>query len=51
MSKVETSVMVIRTVMDIIEETDSAKSEGILLTIDFAKTFDSLSWEFMFKAS
>ena len=34
---------VIRTVMDIIEETDSAKSEGILLTIDFAKAFDSLS--------
>ena len=30
---------VIRTVMDIIEETDSAKSEGILLTIDFAKSF------------
>ena len=41
---------VIRTVMDIIEETDSAKSEGILLTIDFAKAFNSLSWEFMFKA-
>ena len=36
--------------MDIIEETDSAKSEGILLTIDFAKAFDSLSWEFVFKA-
>ena len=41
---------VIRTVMDIIEEMDSAKSEGILLTIDFAKAFDSLSWEFVFKA-
>ena len=41
---------VIRTVMDIVEETDNANREGILLAIDFEKAFDSLSWEFLFKA-
>ena len=35
--------------IDICRGTNSAKKEGILLTIDFEKAFDSLSEEFMFK--
>ena len=41
---------VIKTVMDIAEETDSANQEGILLAIDFEKALDSLFWDFLFKA-
>ena len=40
----------IRLVNDIIECCDLFSKSGILLTLDFTKGFDSLQWDFMFKA-
>ncbi len=39
----------IRLIEDIIEHYDKVQAEGLLLTIDFQKAFDSLQWNFMFK--
>ena len=40
----------LRTILDIVEETKRSEKEGLLVTIDFEKAFDSLSWEYLFKA-
>ena len=40
----------IRLVNDIIEYCDLFSKSGILVTLDFTKAFDSLQWDFMFKA-
>ena len=37
-------------VNDIIEYCDLFSNNGILLTLDFTKVFDTLQWDFMFKA-
>ena len=39
----------LRTILDIIEETDISSKAGLLVTIDFQKAFDSLSWDYLFK--
>ena len=39
----------LRAILDILEETDNNKRDGLLMTIDFEKAFDSISWEYMFK--
>ena len=39
----------IRLLIDIIEYADKFDKPGILLMLDFAKAFDSLEWNFMFK--
>jgi hypothetical protein len=40
----------IRLVDDIIDYINTENNEGILLTIDFKKAFDSLEWSFMFES-
>ena len=40
----------IRTIEDIIFFCDSENKPGIVLTVDYEKAFDSLNWNFMFKA-
>ena len=40
----------IRTILDIIDTTEKEESPGLLITVDFQKAFDSLSWDFLFKA-
>jgi len=39
----------LRTILDILEETDLNDKSGCLISIDFEKAFDSLSWEYLFK--
>ena len=39
----------LRTILDIVEDTDIRQKTGILVTIDFQKAFDSLSWDYLFK--
>ena len=39
----------LRAILDILEATDNKKRDGLLMTIDFEKAFDSISWEYMFK--
>ena len=38
-----------RSILDVMEYTKTVNIPGILLFIDFEKTFDSLEWNFMFK--
>ena len=40
----------IRLICDLLEQTKSDKSSGILLSIDFRKAFDTLEWPIMHKA-
>ena len=40
----------LRIILDVMDETDINKKEGLLVTIDFEKAFDSLSWDYLFKA-
>ena len=40
----------LRLIYDIIAHLDESKSPGLLLNIDFEKAFDSVNWNFMFKA-
>ena len=40
----------IRVIYDIMKFTDEQQIPGLLLLIDFEKAFDSLSWNFLFKA-
>ena len=37
----------LRTILDILEETDKSRRSGLLISIDFEKAFDTLSWEFL----
>ena len=39
----------IRAILVILDETDRSQLEGILITLDFEKAFDSLAWEYLFK--
>ena len=39
----------IRTMLDIVDQSDLQNKQGILLALDFQKAFDSLSWEYLFK--
>ena len=39
----------IRLVYDIMNYTEVNKTDGLLMLIDFEKTFDSISWKFMYK--
>ena len=39
-----------RTVLDTLEHTARSNTAGLLVTIDFQKAFDSLSWDFLFTA-
>ena len=39
----------LRTILDIIEDTKLKDMHGLLMTIDFEKAFDSLSWEYLFR--
>ena len=39
----------IRTILDILEDTESKNIPGLLLTIDFQKAFDSVLWTYLFK--
>ena len=39
----------IRAILDILDETDKSNKGGLLLTIDFEKAFDSISWDYLFK--
>ena len=38
----------VRSIMDIMDFTDKEDIPGLLLFIDFEKTFDSLNWDFLF---
>ena len=40
----------IRTVLDLLDYTEKNNVEGLIMTIDFEKAFDSLSWKYLFKA-
>ena len=40
----------IRLICDLLEQTKTDKSSGILLSIDFRKAFDTLEWPIMHKA-
>ena len=39
-----------RAILDVVEETVISNREGMLITIDFQKAFDSLSWDYLFKS-
>jgi hypothetical protein len=39
----------LRTILDIMEDTDKKQMKGMLIAIDFEKAFDSLSWKYLFK--
>ena len=39
---------VLRTISDILEDTVSKKVNGMLMTIDFEKAYDSVAWECLF---
>jgi len=39
-----------RAILDIVEETVLSNRDGMIITVDFQKAFDSLSWEYLFKA-
>ena len=39
-----------RSILDIIDYTDSLKLPGILLFIDFEKAFDSIEWDFLYQS-
>ena len=39
----------IRTILDIVEDTESKNIPGLLLTVDFQKAFDSVLWTYLFK--
>ncbi len=38
----------LRTILDVVDESDISQTEGLLLSIDFEKAFDSISWQYMF---
>ena len=40
----------LRIILDVMDEMDIHKKDGLLVTIDFEKAFDSLSWDYLFKA-
>ena len=40
----------LRTILDVMDETSLSNKHGLLVTIDFEKAFDSLSWDFLFQA-
>ena len=40
----------LRTILDIIEDTKQKDMHGLLMTIDFEKAFDSISWEYLFRS-
>ena len=39
-----------RSILDIIDHTESLKLSGILLFIDFEKAFDSIEWDFLYQS-
>ena len=39
----------LRTLIDIMEITKTKDIEGLLISVDYEKAFDFLSWEFIFK--
>ena len=41
---------VARSILDIIDHTESLKLSGILLFIDFEKAFDSIEWDFLYQS-
>ena len=41
---------VARSILDIIDYTESLKLPGILLFIDFEKAFDSIEWDFLYQS-
>ena len=41
---------VARSILDIIDSTESLKLPGILLFIDFEKAFDSIEWDFLYQS-
>ena len=38
-----------RSILDIIDHTESLNLPGVLLFIDFEKAFDSIEWPFLYK--
>ena len=40
----------LRTVLDIVDDTNKKQKQGMMIAIDFEKAFDSLSWNYLFKA-
>ena len=41
---------VARSILDIIDHTETLKTPGVLLFIDFEKAFDSIEWDFLYKS-
>ena len=41
---------VARSILDIVDHTESLKLSGILLFIDFEKAFDSIEWDFLYQS-
>ena len=39
-----------RSILDIIDHTESLNLSGILLFIDFEKAFDSIEWDFLYQS-
>lgn len=39
----------LRTILDIVDETNINNRQGLLLALDFQKAFDSISWDYLFQ--
>ena len=40
----------LRTILDILEDTKNKNMHGLLMTIDFEKAFDSISWKYLYRS-
>ncbi len=40
----------LRTILDIVEDLEEKNNPGIMIAVDYEKAYDSISWEFLFKA-